>query len=632
MGTKTKNDFNTFASSKYALHSKREFIKKSLEERGVNDASSLPNEGYWALFEKSKNPLLMIDRSGSFIKCNDATVKLLGVVSKNQIINKPPSYFSPKYQPDNQLSAVKAKEMIRKAYKNGQHEFEWIHQRLDGVLLCIKVNLTVVPLKKEKILLVNWQNITEHKKAEETIHKLYQAIEQTNEIVFMTDVTGTINFVNAAFEEVYGYKKNEIVGKVTPRILKSGLMVNNFYKDLWEMLPAGKGLNREIINKTRDGQLIDIYTSLCPIFSDEKKLIGYMCVQQDITEKKIAEKKLIDAELQYRTLFEQSPDGICLIDYETLLPLDFNTKAHQQLGYSRKEFSSLKISDYEVIETAKEIKRRGIKIMKDGHDDFITIHKTKNGEIRDVNVMVQKITLHDKVVFYAIYRDITEKVRLSNALKSQEKDLERQIIEAALSGHEAEKNELGRELHDNVNQLLATVKIYLGMVMAKKDNITIEVLEKSYEYLNDAMDELRKLSHSLVSPALHEKGLHESLKGLIQEISLTRGFKVKLTYKISEERISDQKLALTIFRIIQEQMNNIDKYAKAETVFIYLRENHRGLELSILDDGIGFDTTKKVNGIGLRNIQSRAEIFCGSMKVLSSPGRGCELQVKIPLK
>jgi len=86
----------------------------------------------------------MIDRSGCFIKCNDATVRLLGAVSKNQIINKPPSYFSPKYQPDNQLSAVKAKEMIRKAYKNGQNEFEWIHKRLDGVLLCIRSNLISV--------------------------------------------------------------------------------------------------------------------------------------------------------------------------------------------------------------------------------------------------------------------------------------------------------------------------------------------------------------------------------------------------------------------------------------------------------------------------------------------------------
>jgi len=348
-------------------------------------------------------------------------------------------------------------------------------------------------------------------------------------------------------------------------------------------------------------------------------------------KKKIAEKKLVAAELQYRTLFEKAPDGICLIDYETLLPLDFNTKAQIQLGYSREEFSRLKISGYEVLESQKVINSRVRKILKDGSDDFTTRHKTKNGEIRDVHVIVQKIILDDKPVFYAIYRDITDKVRLSNALKSQEENLQRQIIEATLSGHEAEKNELGRELHDNVNQLLATVKIYLGMLKTKKGNIDGDLVEQSYHYLAAAMDELHKLSHSLVSPTLKEKGLQESLTGFIQEMNVTGACKVKLIYKIREGRISDQKMALTIFRIIQEQINNIGKYAKADTVIICLKENKAHLELSVLDDGVGFDATKKTNGIGLRNIQSRAEIFNGTMNILSSPGQGCELHVKIPL-
>ncbi|HSN09388.1 MAG TPA: PAS domain-containing sensor histidine kinase, partial [Hanamia sp.] len=370
---------------------------------------------------------------------------------------------------------------------------------------------------------------------------------------------------------------------------------------------------------------------LSPIFTEENTLIGFMAVQEDITEKKVAEKKLVEAELQYRTLFEQSPDGICLIDFETFLPLDFNAQVHKQLGYSREEFSLLKISDYEIVDTKKEIKTRAKKIMEEGHDDFITRHKTKKGEIRDVHVIVQKIRLHDKPVFYAIYRDITDEVRLANKLKIQEKNLQRQIMEATLSGHEEEKNELAKELHDNVNQLLATVKIYLGMVKANKKSIDIDLVEKSYDHLNDAMEELRKLSHSLVSPTLKEKGLLESLRGLVEELNATHQFKVKLVYKISEARIFDYKIELTLYRIIQEQMNNISKYAKANTIIIHLREKDNHLGLTILDDGVGFDTTKKGNGIGLRNIQSRVDIYSGSMDLISSPGEGCRLEVKIPL-
>ena len=204
-------------------------------------------------------------------------------------------------------------------------------------------------------------------------------------------------------------------------------------------------------------------------------------------------------------------------------------------------------------------------------------------------------------------------------------------MKATLTGQEKEKNELGRELHDNVNQLLATVKIYLGMVKTNKEKIDMNLVEKSYDHLNDAMEELRRLSHSLVSPTLKEKGFRESLKGLIEELNSTHEFKVKLIYKISEARIFDHKMELDLYRIIQEQMNNIGKYAQANTIVIHLREKDNHLDLSILDDGIGFDTTKKGNGIGFRNIQSRVDIYSGSMDIISSPGEGCRLEVIIPL-
>jgi len=588
-------------------------------------------EKFHTFFDKSRDPILLIDDSFHFIDCNEAAVQILGADSKDQILNQPPAYFSPEYQPDGQLSVIKAEVMVKSAYKKGNLQFEWIHKRLDGVSIYMDVSLTVIPVGIEKVLLVHWRDITESKKAGETIHKLYQAIEQTNEIVYMTDIDGTINFVNAAFEEVYGYKKEEVLGKTTPRILKSGLMDKEFYEDLWNKLPEGREIHSEMINKSKDGRLINILTSLSPIFKDEKILIGYMAVQKDITGKKIVEKELDDTALQYRTLFEQSPDGICVIDNETLLNLDFNVKAHEQLGYSREEFSQLKISDYEIIETPEAIKTRAKKIMEKGHDDFITRHKTKNGEIKDVHVIVQKIILQDTPVLYVIYRDITEKVNLANALRSQELDLQRKIIEASLSGHEEEKNELGRELHDNVNQILATVKIYLGMIKGKKDNMEPDLLDKSFQYVNDAMEEIRKLSHSLVSSVLNEKGLRECLRNLVHELNSNHGFKVKLIYKISKERILYPKMELTLYRIIQEQVNNIRKHAKANNIVIHLREKEDHLDLSILDDGIGFDPTKKGNGIGLRNIQSRANIYSGSMNIFSSPGEGCHLEVSIPL-
>lgn len=602
------------------------------ELKATAEALRKSEERFRYFFEKALDPILLIDDSFQFTDCNEAAIKILGAVSKDQIINKPPAFFSPEYQPDGQLSEIKAEQMIKNAYEKGSLQFEWIHKRIDGFAIYMDVSLTVIPMESKKVLLVHWRDITEPRKAGETIRKLYQAIEQTNEIVFMTDVNGTINFVNTAFEDVYGYKKGEVIGKVTPRILKSGIMNKQFYKDLWKKLPAGKGLSKEIINKTKDGRLITIHTSLTPIFNDKKVLIGYMAVQDNITEKKIAEKKLLDAELQYRTLFEQSPDGICLIDHETLLPLDFNEKIHAQLGYSHQEFSKLNISDYEIIETPDIIKVRAKKILKEGHDDFQTRHKTKNGDTRDVQVTVQKILLHGKPVLYAIYRDVTDKIKLEKALKQHEIDQQRQIMEATISGQEKEKNELGIELHDNINQLLATAKMYLGMVKTKQDiPENMDLVGKSYDYVNDALEGIRKLTHSLVAPTLGDKSLQESLKEFIKEVNSTQEIEVKLVNEMNKGQMKDKKKELMIYRIVQEQMNNIHKHAQAKAIIIHLKSKDGCLNLSIADNGVGFDTSKKDNGIGLRNIRSRVEFYSGNMNIISSPGKGCRLEVTIPM-
>jgi len=270
--------------------------------------------------------------------------------------------------------------------------------------------------------------------------------------------------------------------------------------------------------------------------------------------------------------------------------------------------------------------------MHEGMDNFLSRHKTKNGDIRDVQITIQKIFLHGKPVLYAIFRDVTDKMKLEKTLRQQEIDQQRQIIEATISGQEKEKNELGKELHDNVNQILATVKMYLGMVKAKQDiPINIDLVGKSYDYVNMAIAEIRKLTHSLVAPTLGDAVLHESLQEFIKEVNLTHGFKVKLVIEMNKRQIIDKKKELMIYRIVQEQVNNINKHARAKTVNIHLKAKDAHLNLSIADDGIGFDTTKNVNGIGLKNIQSRVEFYSGNMNIISSPGKGCTLEITIPL-
>ena len=602
---------------------------RNITERKKSEEALAKSENYLrTIIQSEPECIKLVNKKSEVIEMNPAGLAMIEADSIEQVRgNSLLKVIKPQY--------IKAFEKLTREVfegKSGKLEFEITG--LKGKNKWMKTH--AVPFKNVEgeiiSLLGITRDITKSKETEREIRTLYQAIEQTNAIIYMTDVNGTINFVNTAFEEVYGYKKEEVVGKATPRILKSEVMKKQFYEELWKNLTSGKSLRKEIVNKTKDGRLITIQTSWTPIFNDRKILIGYMAVQEDITEKKIAEKKLLEAELMYRTLFEQSADGISVVDPETLLPLDFNEKMHTQLGYSREEFAQLKIFDYEIKESLEAIKARAEKIMHEGQDSFETRHKTKKGDIRNVQVNIISIILHGKPQFYATYRDITEKIKLERERKQQEIDQQRQIVEATINGQEKEKNELGNELHDNINQILATVKIYLGMAKPKeKTSEDIDLVGQSYDYLNIAMEEIRKLTHSLVAPSLGNKGIHESLNKLIEEINATRDFKVALVDEMEKKQPLDDKKALMLYRITQEQMNNINKYAQAKNVIVHLKEKDAHLELSITDDGVGFDTTKKANGIGLKNIQSRVEFYSGKINIISSPGKGCKMELSIPI-
>ncbi len=137
------------------------------------------------------------------------------------------------------------------------------------------------------------------------------------------------------------------------------------------------------------------------------------------------EQELRDREERYRALFEQSPEGIVLINPETLFPIDFNDEACRQLGYTREEFAKLSLSDYVIDETPEEIKSHIEKILLVGRDNFETKHRTKNGEIRNMLVTAQTIELRGEPYLNCIYRDITEIRRAEEKLKERVEELER---------------------------------------------------------------------------------------------------------------------------------------------------------------------------------------------------------------
>lgn len=227
-------------------------------------------------------------------------------------------------------------------------------------------------------------------------------------------------------------------------------------------------------------------------------------------------------------------------------------------------------------------------------------------------------------------QDITEKVLLENKLMQERLAMQREITDAVLTAQENERSEIGKELHDNVNQILATAKWYIHM--AKSDASHMDIyLNKSTTYILNVIEEIRKISQILIPPGLNIMGLDDSIKNVLIDLNKFHPMKIKYDKNGINDKELDIKMQLNIFRIVQEQLNNILKHAEASEATIELSREKDEIILLISDNGKGYDMSKRAKGVGIRNIMSRAELFNGSVTIDSKPGKGFELKVVLPL-
>lgn len=226
--------------------------------------------------------------------------------------------------------------------------------------------------------------------------------------------------------------------------------------------------------------------------------------------------------------------------------------------------------------------------------------------------------------------DITEKITLEKELAEKELQQQKLLNEVTILAQEKERNHLGKELHDNINQVLATIKMFLGMSL-ENEKLRPDLIQRSLKNVNYAIEEIRKLSKSLVAPSLGDIGLADALQELADEINLSKQLQVKFINEIDPQYKMDENMELMLYRIAQEQLNNINKYAKASNAIITVRTEKGNLFFSVSDNGIGFDTSLKPRGIGLKNIGSRVDFYSGHMNIISAEGQGCTIKINIPL-
>lgn len=232
--------------------------------------------------------------------------------------------------------------------------------------------------------------------------------------------------------------------------------------------------------------------------------------------------------------------------------------------------------------------------------------------------------------FICTVQDVTELHNIKASYYEQKLKHKQQLGKSIIKAQEHERNRWAEELHDNVCQMLAVVKLYLSELSAGRGSAP-DVLSKSQSLVVKAMNEIRQLSASIKPPEFSAFTLEESIKSLADNINRFKPFKFKFCCEHLQEDLLRNDHKLMIYRVVQEQLNNITKYANPSTIIIELRNEEDLVQIKIADDGDGFDTEKVKTGIGLRNIQSRLQIFKGNMKIISAPGEGCVLWAEFSL-
>jgi PAS domain S-box-containing protein len=250
---------------------------------------------YRTLFESAHDAIYVMNGE-VFVDCNPSATKVLGY-SRERLVGHSPVEFSPERQSDGRPSEVVAAEKIQAALRGTPQFFEWLHTRENGELASVEVSLCRTGAFSEPTLLAILRDVTDRKRAEESLRKLSQAVEQSPVNVVITDLEGNIEYVNPKFCAITGYTSAEVLGK-NPRILKSGHTSDEEYRELWQTITSGREWSGELLNKAKDGSTFWERAVITSIKDKAGRITHFLAVKEDITDQRKADGAIQEMRLQ----------------------------------------------------------------------------------------------------------------------------------------------------------------------------------------------------------------------------------------------------------------------------------------------------------------------------------------------
>lgn len=396
---------------------------------------------------------------------------------------------------------------------------------------------------------------------------------------------------------------------------------------------AVKGWTGEVRAIRRDATAFQAYLTCSPIWRSDGSIAGFVYTFMDITERKAAEQAIRDSEEKYSTVVESSPTGIFIyLDGRILFG---NQRFFKMVGRAAEDLAEIDAA--EVIHPddwpmVRELWRKRFQ-GSGGNEDYDCRILTGQGDVRWVSGRSTLIRYRGGVALLGNIQDITERHRAEQALRDSRETLHR-LSARLLAAQETERQRVARELHDSIGQTLSAVKFMVERAIegdgSPGSGPHLTSLRAVVPVIQTSVEEVRRISMALRPSTLDDLGLIATLAWFSREFQSTYPhIQVDHAIEVEESAVPDP-LKTTIFRIVQEAMNNAAKHSRASRITLALRGVFGTLQLVVADNGVGFNPGEPrrqdaSGGFGLAFMRERAELFGGAFVVTSGVGLGTEV-------
>jgi PAS domain S-box-containing protein len=455
------------------------------------------------------------------------------------------------------------------------------------------------------------------------------------------DTAGIVIDINDTELGWLGYARGEVVGKMRITDLMPPQRLDWFEEAFARLKERGSLHDLEYEMRRKDGTTFSVLVNVVAIKDSNGRFVRSHASVFDVSERKRAESELGESEARNAAILHAALDCIVSIDSHGKI-IEFNPAAERTFGYAREEVVGKDVAEVIIPAAMRDAHRRGMqRYLTTGETSLLDKRVQVTAMRRDgsefpVELTITHIRLRQQSIFSAYLRDITREKWTEQELRRYADEL-RAVSRRLVEAQETERRALANELHDLVGQKLTALNIHLNIVKIESaPSMTAQLgarLDDSLKLVDDTIESIRDVMTELRPAVLDDYGLTAVLRWYVEQFGKRTGIAATVIEQGATRRLP-ATAEEALFRIAQEALANVAKYARAGKVAVTLGATSAVTSLTIADDGSGFDPSAcqqpaKDHGWGLMIMRERAAAVGAELSVDSAPGRGTRVIVTL---